>query len=421
MNIIAFEGPAGTGKTTQLMNTLVSMLQDKPLDIGQKVLALTFMHGSRRRLDEKLRGVLQKNTRFKCITFDSFAWNLCKRWKSLLRELTEDGNIEENDYDKNCENAGLLLSNPVVQSWVANSFPIILIDEAQDLNIQRLSIVKGLAEHSTLLIAADEYQCLNHNQACNPMMAWLRTVTEIQTLSTNHRTNVADLINAAVNIRNGASIKDATKFKLFEAQSEHVAAVLLANGILFNYKSNFAIISPSKGGYIDKVFNIVKSKSVGKRNAGPYNISWETKDDDEKTEIWKLVKLDEDDTVQGCISKLDTHKNIVAIRHAIDRIKYLHKVTGKTKISKTDIEKHIHRYFNLKKHLSVRKTAKLISMTVHQAKNREFDGVIILWPHRVISDAESQRRLLYNAITRAKKWCTVIVEGTGRLNAPPFG
>ena len=39
-------------------------------------------------------------------------------------------------------------------------------------------------------------------------------------------------------------------------------------------------------------------------------------------------------------------------------------------------------------------------MTVHQAKNREFDSVIILWPYEVAGTADRQRRLLYNAVTR---------------------
>jgi DNA helicase IV len=48
-------------------------------------------------------------------------------------------------------------------------------------------------------------------------------------------------------------------------------------------------------------------------------------------------------------------------------------------------------------------------MTINQAKNREFEGVIILWPFAVGGDLESQRRRLYNALTRAQKWAIVIV------------
>ena len=59
-------------------------------------------------------------------------------------------------------------------------------------------------------------------------------------------------------------------------------------------------------------------------------------------------------------------------------------------------------------------------MTIHQAKNREFDSVIVLWPYEVQGSPERQRRLLYNAITRAKRQTVVVVQNPNRLNSPPF-
>ncbi len=63
-------------------------------------------------------------------------------------------------------------------------------------------------------------------------------------------------------------------------------------------------------------------------------------------------------------------------------------------------------------------------MTIHQAKNREFASVLILWPMTLRDDGELQRRLLYNAVTRAKNAATVIVQDpaptNSRLARPPF-
>lgn len=59
-------------------------------------------------------------------------------------------------------------------------------------------------------------------------------------------------------------------------------------------------------------------------------------------------------------------------------------------------------------------------MTVHQAKNREFDGVVVLWGFKISGDAEQKRRLLYNAVTRARSWCEVIVQSSKLLQQPPF-
>jgi superfamily I DNA/RNA helicase len=59
-------------------------------------------------------------------------------------------------------------------------------------------------------------------------------------------------------------------------------------------------------------------------------------------------------------------------------------------------------------------------MTIHQAKNREFDSVIVLWPYEVAGVVDRQRRLLYNAITRAQRQAVVVVQNPARLQQPPF-
>lgn len=61
-------------------------------------------------------------------------------------------------------------------------------------------------------------------------------------------------------------------------------------------------------------------------------------------------------------------------------------------------------------------------MTIHQAKNQEFGMVVVLWPYEVQGAAERLRRLLYNAITRAKQHALIIVQDpySKRIEAPPF-
>jgi hypothetical protein len=55
-----------------------------------------------------------------------------------------------------------------------------------------------------------------------------------------------------------------------------------------------------------------------------------------------------------------------------------------------------------------------------QAKNREFDHVVVLWPYTIPNDTEQRRKLLYNAITSAKSSCMVLVQAQRLLEAPPF-
>jgi superfamily I DNA/RNA helicase len=57
---------------------------------------------------------------------------------------------------------------------------------------------------------------------------------------------------------------------------------------------------------------------------------------------------------------------------------------------------------------------------VHGAKNREFDNVVVLWPAAIGGDDEQRRRLLYNAVTRAKSRCLIVVQSKAALAMPPF-
>jgi superfamily I DNA/RNA helicase len=61
-----------------------------------------------------------------------------------------------------------------------------------------------------------------------------------------------------------------------------------------------------------------------------------------------------------------------------------------------------------------------VAMTIQQAKNREFDHVVVIWPYTIPNNDEQKRPLLYNAITRAQRSCLVLVQARELLEAPPF-
>src|SRR5436305_620534 len=117
MGVIAFEGPAGCGKTHRLMDELGAALHARPLAPHQQVLALTYMHGARRRLDTRLRAIAGLAGRFEAMTLDSFAWRLTQRWRRLAESLGHEV-PGDHDYARTCALAAILLARPVVQAWV---------------------------------------------------------------------------------------------------------------------------------------------------------------------------------------------------------------------------------------------------------------------------------------------------------------
>jgi hypothetical protein len=157
MSLTGFSGQAGVGKTHELMAALGCIVAQQPLRDSQRVLALTFMHGSRRRLDGRLRQVKGLNGRYECTTVDRFGWELVTRWRSL-RRLQGLPETVERDYDQTCDTAGRLLERGEVRAWVARSFPVVIVDELQDLTEHRLRIVRALEGAVQMLVAADEFQ-----------------------------------------------------------------------------------------------------------------------------------------------------------------------------------------------------------------------------------------------------------------------
>ena len=103
--VIYFEGPAGTGKTHSIIEELKRRLIQEPINEWQKVLALTFMHGSRIRLNEKLSTIKELKGKYVAKTIDSFAWSIVNRWRSLAYFYGFD--FKDHNYDKTCEIASV--------------------------------------------------------------------------------------------------------------------------------------------------------------------------------------------------------------------------------------------------------------------------------------------------------------------------
>jgi superfamily I DNA/RNA helicase len=96
------------------------------------------------------------------------------------------------------------------------------------------------------------------------------------------------------------------------------------------------------------------------------------------------------------------------------------RVLGADEITGEQIRRQINRTLVARRNFGGRAQGQFVAMTIQQAKNREFDHVIVIWPYTIPDDDEQKRRLLYNAITRAQRSCLVLVQAEELLNAPPF-
>lgn len=420
MTVFAVEGVAGSGKTVRLMETLQRELSQSPLRDGQRVLALTFMHGARRRLHEKLHAIRSLRGRIECATIDSFAQRLVRRWRGTASAIGAPP-LEPDQYDEQCATAADLLERAEVAAWVVASFPVVLIDEAQDLKPERLRMVEAFASGGVVLIAADEFQCLDAGLRPNPCVAWMNEACKPTVLTEVHRTSVPDLLNAAVAIRAGTKAQVGPSFKILKATGPYMPAAFLANAIRWRQGGNVAVITPSlSGGFAQSVVERVTQHECGKHKSGPFPIRWERSDGDEAAAFAKALQLNEESTPEQAVAALEQLLPAAAIKDTIAWVRLQARAAGVGTFHRADIVARIARCVSMRRHRLGGHSSLFTALTVQQAKNREFEGVVILWPYQVGGDDEHKRRLLYNAVTRARRWCTVILQGASLLKAAPF-
>ncbi len=415
----AFTGGAGSGKTYQLIASLEVAINEKPLEPYQKVLALTFMHGSRRRLEEKLSKVNIINRKFECSTIDSFAFRLVSRWATLVSDLGI-AKLNVNEYERICDTASLLLKHDFVAKWVTKAFPCILLDEAQDLSVGRLAIFETLEPHVRLFVAADEFQCLDESLNPNPACNWIGKFAGTIDLTIPQRTKNEDLINAANSVRKGNPPVSAKQFRITEGFNYGLAGSWLSNDIgWYGRGKSIAIISPVNGDYMNKVIAWVKTKSTSKKN-GPHNIECENSERYLITGFLSNLQIPDLMQVKD-VPELVSVGGDIGITKEVER--WLAKKNRCSEISTIRGEELIHfiqTCFSRRKRRRLPEKIGKTAMTIHGAKNREFDNVIVLWPASVQGSEDQKRRLLYNAVTRSKEKCLVIVQSKKDLTSCPF-
>lgn len=436
-----FEGAAGTGKTHNLVGRAGELVQDGILGDGQKLLALTFMNGSRRRLDARLGQQESFHRRFDCQTFDVFARTLAARRRSLITPTMQAQANALNEFDGPCSLAAGLLEHEPVRQWVARSFPMILIDEAQDLDEYRVRILQGLSQSCRIVAAADAFQCLYDGRDTAPLIGWLEGAGRTHRLTQPMRTQQQGLLAAALAVREGRDMKtvlmantyknrttwNGAGFRILETPATQNNAGLLAWTIandISQRRGAVAILTPdASNNIIRTALGTVETRQWNRNNGsafGPYPHTWDRHDTEEVNALLSDITLPETASYLDLQMLLTPHSGHAAIAQAINRMDRMRRAHGYANFTAEQVAEFVRDAVRNRARLGFRQQRGHLAMTIQRAKNREFTNVIVLWPHTATGSPEHLRRLLYNGITRAQSHCTVIVLGQGRLNAAPF-
>ena len=433
-----FEGPAGTGKTYNLVGHAAELVQDGVLGDGHKLLALTFMNGARRRLEARLSADPLFRRQFNCQTFDVFARTLTARRRSLLSAALQEQARALNMFDGPCFMAASLLEKPSVRQWVARSFPLVLVDEAQDLDEHRLCILQRLSKSCRIVAAADAFQCLTEGRDTEALVGWLEAAGRTHRLLQPMRTSQQGLLDAARSVREGGNIRDVLTehtfnnrstwngrgFRLLEVPARKQLVAWNISNEIASRNGQFAILTPdSTNTIVRNALDTVRTRQWSRKNGttfGPYPHGWDRVDTHEADELLAEITLAEMATFSELCATLAPLAAHAPIAQAISRMDRLRRIQGQKRFSAAHVVEIVRDCARNRARLGFRQHVGRLAMTIPRAKNREFPNVLVLWPHSATGSPEHQRRLLYNAITRAQVHCSVLVLGRGRLDAPPF-
>ena len=423
MSVYLIEGPAGTGKTTRLFQQLGRVLDECPLAEHQRVLALTKMHGSRRRMDGQLRSTPGLRGRYRCGTADSFAWNILRRWRTLARRKSVE-ELAEDDYDMVCSLAGDLLAETAVSRWVSQTFPMLVVDEFQDSKGGQLAMISALTGSATCIVAADGFQDLEGTEA-NSAVAWARANGEAESLSDIHRTSASGLLKASRALREGRDVPEKGRgFTVLGAPNQNVGASFVSRNLTWWWDcADIAILTPvrpSRSRFVRGLLARVAKGPIGKPPVGPFRVPWEESQEEEYYKFIAGLGLPDDPNADVCCDEFsfgDVGGPRRGLRYWIERQK---RVAGRTTFTVDEIRREAHRIHQRSRAYRRVRDRGIRAMTIHQAKNREFHSVIVLWPYEVVGAVERQRRLVYNAITRARNRVLVVVQNPSRVQQPPF-
>lgn len=427
-----FEGPAGTGKTTSVIEAVRQRVASRGLADHEAVLALTFMHGSRRRLASRLVDVPELRTHHECSTIDSFAWGTVVRWKSLARALgLACGDLAETDYDRTCAIAANLVDQEQVAGWIRRKFPILIVDEMQDCRDQRLSLIQTLTRAVESFVAADDFQDLN-GEGDGPAVQWLRANSNAVSLTINRRTNVQELLDAALAVRDGEPVVSNGRFRVFDVYNHNVAASRAACNFVWYWGERPVVLSPNRSDTSTLVRQTcarlasgpIKPGPLNGKSVGPFAIRWA--DDGQRLENAILTELGLPANDGPALAVQAPRQGPSAMNFIRRRMAYYCRLNHVNSVPSAIMRRYVTQAVQTERAYGARHLSDhgIRAMTIHQAKNREFDSVIVLWPFEVGGSEERQRRLLYNAITRARHRVTVLVQSLSpqkrRSEQPPF-
>lgn len=429
-------GHAGTGKTTRLLEILQERLNRARLADHQTIPVISAMHGARRRLVGKLAEIQRARNsevspfRFRVETIDSFALHVANRGRSFLGERrpivpcdilpSDDERVLWIEVGNCCEWATRVLQHPQAKVMLRDSYPLVVIDEFQDCHGATLEFVQQLAQVIPIVAAADEFQVISGDGDDTHAVKWAASTFRVEDLGEDNKSHRAAknpcIRNTAAALRSGQQTARQARVKVVCEPKGPLAGSLVARVVKsLGRDATIALIAYSfKNHFSARALDLLNNGSKNWQETGkglapvPFTLLASQQSELEKhREIVKNTFRNEKCYLgQNLPSAL-----LPDVAEAWRTCQYQARRLGRDSWSRTHLQNEVSGRVH-KRHSFSPATSRRTALTISSAKNQEWDYVFILWAKEFFRDSHTENhriRLLYNAITRAKRDCVVIV------------
>lgn len=197
-NHLLIMGGPGSGKTTMALLKARKIVEKKILKREQKILFLSFARATISRVEEQAGNILDKDVKkqLEISTYHGFAWSILKshgyllnnkvnriisphdaatmlaevekseRHKTIKSLFTEQGLIHFDLFAELCYE--LLNESISLRTILSDKYPIIILDEFQDTNVDEWNFIRLLGLQSRLIALADPNQRIYEFRGSDP-------------------------------------------------------------------------------------------------------------------------------------------------------------------------------------------------------------------------------------------------------------
>lgn len=400
-SIVVAAGP-GSGKTRLLVHKLAAIFYTEDIR-HEQLLMLTFSRSAVNEFKERILKMIGSQAHFFEIkTFHSFCFDLLGRVgnleksKEVVKEaikLIKDGEVEESRITK----------------------MVVVIDEAQDMREEEYELIKILLEKNEnvrlIAVGDDDQNIFSFRGSSNDYLVELQEKSKLYELPMNYRakSNLVDFTNKFV-----ATIRNRMKTIPIQSKTNELGHIRVVKHLGKNL-INPVVSHIIKSGLSGKSCVLARTNTEANYIAGLLNKKGVKAQLIQDNSNFTLYNLSEIRVFLNHLLK-DDDKPSISIQQWEDSIKHFDikykgtmnydvcskalqlfdKINGKFKYVSDLIE-----FLKTSEYDDYIESNSIIVSTLHKAKGREFDNVIIMYDKSYILD-EDEKRLLYVGMTRAK-------------------